>query len=149
MIFRSEHFYVPQLPLEDPDWPPSEVALRRFGPWGTFAMPLGFVVGVEARAFVNWSQWQTLCPWCRQPQLASPADPRLCCPACHNDGRSQWVRVVFPDDREEIEAALNRRPRLENRNWLCPGHPLLTPDKQDRGETLADLEAENALHEVA
>lgn len=136
MIFRSEHVYVPQLPLEDPDWLPSEIVIRRFGPWGTFAMPLGFVAGVEAVAYVQESQWVVACPWCGQTQVTSPADPRMACPRCHNDGRSQWVRVVFPDDMEAIEAILNRRPRLENRNWLL-------------GETVADLKAENAAHGVA
>lgn len=136
MIFRSEHTYVPQLPLEDPDWLPSEVVIRRFGVWGTFAMPLGFVAGVEARAYVQRSQWIVACPWCDQTQVTSPADPKMCCPACHNDGRSQWARVVFPDCLEAIEGVLNLRPKLDTRNWVL-------------GETVADLEAENAQHEVA
>jgi hypothetical protein len=71
------------------------------------------------------------------------------CIQCHNDGRSSWVRVVFPDDVEAIEAVLDRRPQLEHRNWLCASHPLLPPDKHDRGETVADLERENDEHGVA
>ena len=45
------------------------------------------------------------------------------------------IIAVFPDDREDIDRLVGRRPRRLNRNWK-------------EGETVEALKAENLLHGV-
>ena len=57
------------------------------------------------------------------------------CASCWNSyAGHKLVRTSFPRSRKRIETLLDVRP-LESRNWLL-------------GETVADLEAQNAEHEA-
>ena len=89
---------------------------------------------VVAHASVNYGRWLVRCPWCKSAQYASTEDQRFFCVECANavvGGR--WVRVVWPENRAEIEAVLCRRPARENRNW-------------ELGEAVQHLELENRQH---
>jgi hypothetical protein len=70
-------------------------------------------------AYVNHSRWIVDCPDCNSAQVASPSDPRFFCAECANvavDGA--WRRVVFPDDVDTLEQALDARREPATRNWL-------------------------------
>lgn len=84
-----------------------------------FQMPEGTVGTVPAE--VNHGRWIVKCPAprCEGAQLASEGDPRFFCVDCLFEElpSSGWLRVVWPKDRQGIEAALApRRPPF--RNWL-------------------------------
>lgn len=90
---------------------------------------------LEARAMVNHGRWIALCPLCGGAENVTADDPVFYCLSCGNeriDGR--LMPAVFPDEaeRREIEAALEKRQRL-NQNWLP-------------GETVIKLVAENKAH---
>jgi len=82
------------------------------------------------RAEVNHSRWIANCPWCNGAEFVFLELPRFHCSACDNDGQHKYVPVVLPPERIGIEIALNKRSRLENRNWKYP-------------ETVGDLNKEN------
>lgn len=84
---------------------------------------------------VNHARWIVRCP-CGGAQIASRSDRRFFCVDCLNAWcGSKWVRVRWPDEADDIHAALARRVDPETRNW-------------EPHETVADLEAENAAHGV-
>jgi hypothetical protein len=90
--------------------------------------------GPAVQARVNHGRWLADCPTphCRNACYVDPADPRFLCVECVNPlAEGRWLPVEFPDDRDEIEAALLARPVPATRNW--------TP-----GETVEQLRAENA-----
>ena len=76
-------------------------------------------------ARVNYGRWIADCPDCAGAELVEPGK-LFSCRSCGAEPR----RVVFPDERGEIEELLLARPMAENRNW-------------EPGETLADLRREN------
>lgn len=95
-----------------------------------------------ALAFVNplpdgSVRWITACPDCRENGKTSSeyvwlATPLTFCIRCGNEAiGSRWRRVLVPPARAEIERLLLTRPDPMTRTW----HP---------GETLADLQAQNA-----
>jgi hypothetical protein len=57
------------------------------------------------------------------------------CAARGTGATTRWPSIVWPADPEGIEALLAMRPARKNRNWLP-------------GETLQELLAENAAHNV-
>jgi hypothetical protein len=81
--------------------------------------------------FVSLGAWVGQC-LCGAGVACHPGWPEARCFACG----SVYVAIAWPADRAAIEAALLRRPRMENRNWHQP-------------ETVADLLAENIAHGVA
>lgn len=85
---------------------------------------------------VNQGRWIVKCPYCPGAQLASREDPRFFCVDCLHEpeprARGKWLKIEWPTDVEQIEAALERRPDA-NRNWIP-------------GESGADLLRDNALH---
>jgi len=88
-------------------------------PWES-AAPITAHVGVSA--------WRVVCACGDAP----PADPDwhlACCSACG----AIYVNVVFPEDREALEAVLLKRARFADRNWRAPW-------------TVADLQAQNVDH---
>lgn len=81
------------------------------------------------RAYINRSCWVADCE-CRGCMVVEPNEPYLC-PDCGNAMyRGQPREVIFPKNREQIEAVLLKRPYPKNRNWLLT-------------ETLADLKRQN------
>ena len=92
------------------------------------------------KAVVNHGRWVVECPnGCGDALCVSDAAR---CYICCNCGGKTWYHVAFPRDRKGIEAVLLQRkaqhPFLNapTRNWMV-------------GETVKDLEAENALHPEA
>lgn len=90
---------------------------------------LKFRTDITADAEVNHGRWVVPCPWCPNAQLGDPEVAEFLCNECLNDGTGKWVVVEYPDDVVAVEAALDERQRLENRNWLP-------------GESIANLHAE-------
>lgn len=103
-------------------------------------------------ARINHGRWLADCnrPGCRGAELVTPGVAFIC-GSCYPGAfaadaaeRARWTRiaaargelhdVAFPEDGPAIEAALAGRDE-PNRNW--------TP-----GETVADLESENAAHGI-
>lgn len=81
------------------------------------------------QAQVNYGRWLFDCGGCRAGVLASREwGLGLCCQC-----GGVYEDVEFPENAEEIEAVLGRRPNLSNQNWTV-------------GETLKDLERENDEH---
>lgn len=86
------------------------------------------------KAFVNKGRWIVVCPLCGGGEYAWEEGYCYCC-SCHNSYMGhKYRRLVFPENRAEIEAALIVRP-LANRNW-------------NLGETIEDLLRENQEHEA-
>lgn len=94
--------------------------------WAPFEA-LGLPKGVARKAvpvMVNGGRWIVRCPFCPSAQNASKLDHRFFCVECGNiDVGGKWVKVIWPDDWEQIEIALFRRPKMQYRNWL-PGETL-------------------------
>lgn len=85
-------------------------------------------------AEVNDGRWVGRCTKesCGGAQIVSPADQRYFCPYCLNEeANGNWLRVHFPEDWEEREKVLDRRP-MRNQHMKS-------------GETLKELQAENKL----
>jgi len=86
-------------------------------------------------AYVNEGRWVADCPQrdCAGAELVDPEWPLfVCCSGCGCGPHC----VIFPKDREKIEAALVKRQVPRTRNWLP-------------GETVSDLQRENKAHEVS
>lgn len=84
------------------------------------------------KAYVNHGRWLVKCE-CGGAEKAWE-EGLFMCQSCWNAGhRHKLRRVIFSDDRVEIEHLLEVRP-LPNRNW----YPY---------ETVADLRDENKVHE--
>ena len=70
-------------------------------------------------AFVSGSRWLVQCPACLSAQYTTQADPRFFCVDCLNEHvGGAWLPVVWPEDREAIEAALAVRPQPHTRTWM-------------------------------
>ena len=76
-------------------------------------------------AFVNAGRWLWQCFGCDNAFPVEPGEPSICA-ACGDD----WVDVILPDDREQIEAELLQQP----------GHRFYAPVREWRpGQTVDDL----------
>ena len=97
-------------------------------------------------ARVCHGKWIVDCPWCSSAQNASREDHRFFCTECQNNSvGNAWIPVEWPDEWQEIEWLLGRRPIPANMNWF-PGRG---PTEQiSKRETLADLQAENTENGV-
>lgn len=100
--------------------------------------PLDNVSGT-IMAQVNHGRWVIPCPACNAAQMCSRQYPYYLCDNCGSpDNNGQWRHVVYPDERDEIEAVLLDRVAL---------HPELAPTRNwTPGETVDDLRRENAEH---
>ena len=81
------------------------------------------------QAIVNAGRWVVQCPYCAGAEYARE-DKIFMCQSCWNGTDRKWLPVVFPPDRQEIEAILIKRMNPGNRNWRP-------------GETIDFLKAEN------
>jgi len=81
-------------------------------------------------SYCNHGRWVAECgtTYCHEAHLVQPGDSFV----CRNCGVDHGL-VEFPADLPLIDAALSRRIVPETRNWIP-------------GETVIDLEAENAQH---
>lgn len=99
-------------------WPTANVTI----PWDK---PRG-----EILACVIRSNWVAVCKVCETGMFVEPGQPFYCvdCGMVLNNGYP--MRVIWPDDRAEIERILIKRARPVTRNWAA-------------GETTNMLVAEN------
>lgn len=87
-------------------------------------------------ARINWARWIVDCPHCASAVLVWLSTPLMLCLECWNESvGGRWRRVALPPDTQAVEAALAARPRHRTRNF-------------EPGETVEQLEAENAVHRV-
>ena len=91
-------------------------------------------VAGEVKAYVNHGRWLARCPYCNGCEYVSEGTPFFCCSCGMMENDHRPMRVVFPDDRAEIEAVLEVRA-AKHAHW--------TPD-----ETVADLKKENKAHHL-
>ncbi len=99
-----------------------------------FVVPVTIADAPTVTAFVNEGRWIVRCPFCPSASLACQTDPRFLCVECGNTGvGGKWVTVVWPDDRDQIEAVLDRRRKDTTRNWFPH-------------ESVADLTRDNVAH---
>ncbi len=84
------------------------------------------------KAFVNKGNWIVVCPKCGGAEYAWEEGWFFCCSCKNSYMGHKYRRLVFPSDRQAIEAALVKRP-LMNRSW-------------NLNETVADLERQNEEH---
>ncbi len=84
------------------------------------AKGIAFMEGVEGEviARINHGRWVANCPFCPSAELVEPGEAFFCldasCGMAKNDNHP--MAVVFPENRAEIEQALQTRPP-ENQNW--------------------------------
>lgn len=78
-----------------------------------------------AVAYVNDGRWVADCPspYCNAAMIVEPGQAYMCAECFNKDIGGAWRRVVWPEDAEEIDAELARRPDRRNQNW-CPGETL-------------------------
>jgi hypothetical protein len=57
-------------------------------------------------------------------------------------------RIDWPDSEQEITAILGLRPIPHNRNWYPAGHPTALRFGIPHGQSVRDLQDENAEHGV-
>lgn len=87
-------------------------------------------------AFVSGGRWLVQCPACLSAQYACEQDARFFCVDCLNEhAGGAWVRVVWPKEREAIEAALLERPDKHSQTWMPH-------------ESVDDLRRQNAEHGI-
>jgi len=95
-------------------------------------------------AYVAEGRWLADCPACREPAYVTPRDPIHFCAACGNAYLAHAAaRVVFPENRLEIEAALLERaavPTLGLQQTVALPADMRTPARNWRpGETAKQL----------
>lgn len=94
------------------------------------APPEAVTVGAHVDVVVSHGMWIGGCP-CGGAQLVDGTQDRYFCVDCLNEwAGGQWAPLVWPDNPDEIEAVLLKRPNPANMNWRP-------------GETAGDLRAEN------
>lgn len=99
-------------------------------------LPQGVHDKITVMPIINHGRWLIPCPWCYSASAASRDDHRFYCIECRSAGaQGKWVKVIWPDSKDEIEALLIMRPDPRTRNWQPP-------------ETVAQLLAENESHAV-
>ena len=80
--------------------------------------------GGQIDAFVSAGRWMAQCVTCRAAVIACRHQPYFMCPGCGNRPAQKWVKVVFPDDIESIDAELlaipGFRTNAPGRNWRAP-----------------------------
>ena len=113
-------------------------AIKRGGP--ALRSTLDVHEAQTVKAYVNYGQWVAECPSGDGGAIVASRMEPFMCPACWNeDWGGQWLAVVFPKAKAEIEAELLKRPKVANayrtRNWV-------------EGESVTDLKVENAAHGV-
>jgi len=101
-------------------------------------------------AFLHTDRWLVACPDCRRDfQLVWTMTLLYMCATCWNaDVGGRWRPVGLPPDRAAIEAAMSRRPRPQERNWL-PGetgeHLLREEADPGRGTGITSIQQ---LHDL-
>lgn len=110
---------------------------------------------LRARAFVSHGRWVSVCPDanCNNAEEVHPWAGYVCghrqcqsadrettfvCSNCRLMAALEW-----PDNAQEIWAALLERPRWENRNWYPEDHELALLWNLPHGQSVNDLRVEH------
>ena len=127
-IFAAEdkHRGIPGLELT----PPERIVAQFWPSFVKTGLPAGGT-DTPAYAVVNRGRWIVRCPWCPSAQNASRTDRRFFCVECENHGGG-WATVIWPDDADQIELLLGRRPDLATRNWEIGETVDFVQDDNDR-----------------
>lgn len=108
-----------------------------------------------ARAYVYSGDWVADCPrpGCanvehlyRPSRRGGPRDLALGYFHCSYCGMQ--ADITWPDNRLDILAVLARRPLPDTRNWYPTDHPVAVKFRLPHGQSVRDLEDENAAHDV-
>lgn len=94
--------------------------------------------------------WIADCVDCAGAEFVWLAEPVAMCASCFNVMIGHhWRPVIVPANPQDIEAVLNARPMLENRNWSPAAVPSQVRARYRLpSETLADLQIENISYGV-
>jgi len=97
--------------------------------------PVALAIAGVAYAEANWGRWIARCPrpWCTNALALEAGQLEFACLGLGGCGAT--AEVVWPPDPQAIAALLAMRPVQGTQNWLP-------------GETLEDLLAENAAHDL-
>jgi hypothetical protein len=97
----------------------------------------------KVTARILYGRWLVDCPHCRGANDVIPEEPIYLCSSCGWPGifrageyvPAHFARVIFPQNRAEIERILLRRKLIRNRNWQ-PGETIgqLAEENQGHGE---------------
>ena len=112
----------------------------------------------HARAYVYCGDWVADCPRAcgnveylhTRERPKDPASPRtvrkasFLCSYC-----KQLSDIDWPGDMNGIMRVLELRPIPDNRNWYSADHPVAIRAGIAHGQSVRDLEDENAEHGVA
>jgi len=101
-------------------------------------------VSGEIKARINRSKWIVECS-CASAIIIDLSFPYFMCCECGNlENEGKWLRIVLPEDREEIEAVLLKRTHGAN---FSLHHPDFGANRNwSPGETLLSLKKENFDH---
>ena len=92
---------------------------------GIDLVPPDYAPSVSVMAYVDSGRWLWKCPYCGTPTPAELGEPSIC-PWCRQTG---WIKVIFPENRLEIEGLLLQMPGNRDRAGLRSWHPDWTMDK--------------------
>lgn len=108
-----------------------------------------------ARAYVYSGEWVADCPRAdcgnveflyRPAQLHGERVLRLPFFGCSYCGMQS--EISWPDKEHEIFEVLAKRPVPGSRNWYPKDHPVAVASRIPHGQSVQDLEDENAQHGV-
>jgi hypothetical protein len=86
---------------------------------GLVRVPGRVLGGPKAVAYANHGRWVIDCPFgCGNARMAYEGVGFWCDECGNAEVGGQELDVVWPDDRDDIEDVLARRPREPNRNWF-------------------------------
>ncbi len=88
----------------------------------------GLLLSGTIAAHISHGRWCVDCPFCHSAKLVSAVVPFYTCGEADCRGSETWFQVVLPEDADDIERALMKRPAVRpdlaiNRNWY-PGEIL-------------------------
>lgn len=104
----------------------------------------------RARPYIDFSRWLAKCGHCQRANYVCPEWRYMFCLGCGNNGTGTAIPVEFPENWQEIEETLLRRPLInpnkDVKNMLdnaIHSKPLMQLRHAWHGEPLADLIAAN------
>jgi hypothetical protein len=102
------------------------------------------ITPAQARAYVNHGRWIADCP--RDCGSAAELQPKATSYACVE---CKWIgSVEWPDNADEIMAALQERAVPRTRNWFPSGHELALRSNNPHGQSVKELMEETEENEV-
>lgn len=99
---------------------------------------------MEALAYVYSGMWVADCPrGCNNTEILHRTTEYHCTYCSFSTDH-----VVWPENKEQIDAVLGLRPIPHNRNWYPKDHPVAVRFRIPHGQSVADLKQENLDHGV-